>query len=126
MGRESNCLCEFNGASARVKALLESQELILRGEIRKRIPFAEMKRLKVNGDRLQFSIDSDLICLALGKVLAPKWLKIISTPPPSLARKLGVVQGSRIRVVGAIDDDALKNALADADQVDRGGADLVI
>jgi hypothetical protein len=36
MGREAICDCTFNGTTAKVKALLESKELILRGDIRMR------------------------------------------------------------------------------------------
>src|SRR5260370_35439581 len=36
MGREAICDCTFDGTTTKVKALLESEELILRGEIRLR------------------------------------------------------------------------------------------
>ena len=68
--------------------MLESQELILRGEIRKRIPFQEIRRLAAAGDRLSFKFGQDEVCLIVGEALAPKWAKTISTPAPSLAKKL--------------------------------------
>jgi hypothetical protein len=126
MGREASCICEWNGEAARVKALLESRELILRGPVRKRIPFAEMKRLRADGDRLRFNFESDYVCLVLGKATAPKWLKVISTPPPSLAKKLGIAPGSRVRVIGAIDEAELQTAIEHAEVVERGHCDLII
>lgn len=126
MGREASCICEWNGEAARVKALLESRELILRGTMRKRIPFAEMKRLRADGDRLRFSFESDFVCLILGKATAPKWLKVISTPPPSLAKKLGIAAGCRVRVIGTIDDTELQGAMDNAEVVERGNCGLII
>jgi hypothetical protein len=43
MGREAICNCTFNGTTAKVKALLESEELILGGKIRMRAPFRALK-----------------------------------------------------------------------------------
>ena len=126
MGREASCICEWNGEAARVKALLESRELILRGAIRKRIPFVEMKRLRADCECLRFNFESDFICLMLGKDIAPKWLKVISTPPPSLAKKLGISPGSTVRMIGAVDDKQLAEALSDSDLVERGNCDLII
>ena len=126
MGREASCICEWNGEAARVKALLESRELILRGAMRKRIPFAEMKRLRADGDRLRFSFESDFVCLVLGKATAPKWLQVISTPPPSLAKKLGITARCRVRVIGSIDDVELQSAIENAELVERGDCELII
>ena len=126
MGREASCICEWNGEASRVKALLESRELILRGSMRKRIPFSAMKRLRADGDRLRFSFESDFVCLVLGKGTAPKWLKVISTPPPSLAKKLGITAGSKVRVIGTIDDTELAGAVEGAELVERGDCDLIM
>ena len=49
MGREAECDCDWNGTKARVKALIEPPELILRGSLKQRIPFAEMKHVRVDG-----------------------------------------------------------------------------
>jgi len=94
--------------------------------VRKRIPFAEMKRLRADGDRLRFNFESDYVCLVLGKATAPKWLKVISTPPPSLAKKLGIAPGCRVRVIGAIDGAELQSAIERAEVVERGGCDLIL
>jgi hypothetical protein len=126
MGREAICVCEWNGAPARVKALLEPPELILRGDIRRKIPFTQIQQPASSGARLCFRFGPDKICLVLGEALAPKWAQTISSPPPSLARKLGIISGSKVRVLGALDDDALRDALLGAPLVTRGKADLFL
>lgn len=126
MGREANCVCEWNGAPAKVKALIEPPDLILRGGLRSKIPIAEMKRIAAEGDRLSFTCNKDKVCLILGKEGAAKWAKALLTPPPSLAKKLGIVPESNVRIIGKVDDQALEQALSDSHQVSRGSAALVI
>ena len=126
MGREANCVCEWNGAVAHVKASLEPPELILRGGLRSRIPFAEMKRVAADGDRLCFRFNKDKVCLTLGKESAPKWAKAILTPPPSLAKKLGIAPASAVRIIGKIDDDALGQALSESRMVACGDAEVIV
>ena len=55
MGREAQCTCIWNGAECKVKALLEPPELILRGEMRRRIPFVKMTAIQSDGNLLHFS-----------------------------------------------------------------------
>jgi hypothetical protein len=126
MGHEANCVCEWNGRTEQVKALLEAQELILRGDLRQRIPFVSMEQVAVEGSRLRFSADGNKVCLILGEATASKWAQAFLTAPPSLAKKLGITPASKVRIVGTIDDDALQHALADARKVTRGKADLIL
>ena len=126
MGREATCMCEWNGEPAQVKALLETHELILRGGIRRRAPFAEMKAVKAEGGRLSFLIGSDRVSLELGEPAAAKWAHVLLKPPPSLAKKLGIMPDSAVLVIGTIDDDALHHALAEANSTARGKADLIL
>jgi hypothetical protein len=126
MGREANCRCELNGMSAQVKALLEPPELILRGGLRRRIPFAAMAHLTANGAALRFTFGEEKFSLLLGEAIASKWAKAISAPPPSLAKKLGIAPASTVRIIGAIDDEALQKALTEARTVTRGDAALIL
>ena len=57
MGREAICDCTFAGTTAEVKALLESEELILRGDIRMRVPFHTLHNVRVESDSLCFNLD---------------------------------------------------------------------
>ena len=43
MGNEAQCRVEIGGEAADAKALLETEELIVRGALRAKIPFRETK-----------------------------------------------------------------------------------
>jgi hypothetical protein len=126
MGREATCTCNWNGETARVKALLEPLEMILRGELRSRIPFAKMKRVRAVGGDLCFNFGADNVRLSLGKAMAAKWAEAILKPPPTLAKKLGVLPGMKVQTTGKIDDEALKEAFSEAQVVSRGAAQLIV
>jgi hypothetical protein len=126
MGREASCLCEWNGVAARVKAVLEPPELILRGEIKRRVPFATMQQVAAQGARLRFRVDGEAVILELGEALACGWAQALLKPPPTLAQKLGIVPGCAARVLGTIDDDALSDALSGARRVTRGAVDVMV
>ena len=113
MGREAICQCRWAGVEAAVKVLLESGELILRGEIRKRIRFADICGLTVAGEDLRFSVGGDAVSISLGSKTAATWATAIAAPP-TLAKKLGITSGTRARVIGDVDDAALEQALAEA------------
>lgn len=49
MGREAACLCRWGVDKGEVKALLESHELILRGEIKRKVALTDLKNVKVDG-----------------------------------------------------------------------------
>jgi hypothetical protein len=122
MGREATCMCEWNGEMARVKALIEPPELILRGEIRRRLPFSEIRQLRAEGGALRFKHGRDAVTLKLEPSTAKRWAKAILAPPPSLAKKLGITPESTVWAIGEIDDAALESALAEARRVMRKGS----
>lgn len=126
MGREASCICEWNGETARVKVLLEPPELILRGEIKRRIAIASLKQIAARGARLHFRVDGESYSLEMGEAQAAKWAQALLKPPPTLAQKLGITSGSAVRVIGTVDDDALSEALAEAHAVTRGAAHVII
>jgi len=126
MGREAVCKCRWGSQEAEVKALLESGELILRGGIRRRIPFKEMLDVRVDGERLGFTIGGETVFLSVGRSMAEKWVVAITTPPPSLARKLGISDKSIVRTIGRMDDDALLAAIQEAGQVAAKHSNLIL
>jgi hypothetical protein len=126
MGREAECTCSWSGTTAQVKALIEPPDLILRGGIRRRLPFAELKNVRAAGDLLCFVYEGESISITLGAALAAKWATILTTPPPSLAKKLGITPETNIRMLGTVDDGALHDALATAKQISGGKGDLII
>lgn len=126
MGREVVCTCEWEAQRIQVKALLEPPELILRGEVRRRIPFSQIQQLRASDDRLRFVFEGESYALELGSKLALKWLQAIQTPPPSLAKKLGISQDTVVRTVGAVDDSALEEALSCAKAISDKNADMIV
>jgi hypothetical protein len=127
MGRESECTCAWNGTSARVKALVEPPELILRGGMKLRIPFAEMRQVRAEGELLRFEYRDQNVSLELGAGLAAKWVQYFTATPPTLAMKLGITGGTVVRMVGKVDDDALLAALAVAQSSSgTGPGDLIL
>jgi len=112
MGREAITRAEWQGEVAEVKALLEAHELILRGEIKLRLPFGGLRDVRVEGDELVMLAGGHALRLGLGPDEAAKWVKKITTPPPSLAKKLGLAEGVWASVSGDWQaDDDLAQAL---------------
>ena len=126
MGREAICKCDWAGTTAEVKALLESTEVILRGAIRKRIPFNEIKQVKALSDRLRFIVGGETVELFLSSKAAASWAAVLTSPPPSLARKLGITSTTIVRTIGDIADRALISALAEAAEISAQNAALIV
>ena len=60
-----------------VKALIEPPELILRGEIRRKVAFTKMKNVRANGGWLQFMFEGESVALQLGDGMAAKWVEAL-------------------------------------------------
>jgi hypothetical protein len=126
MGREAICTCVWNGEKSEVKALLEPPELILRGEIRRKLPFSKMKSVKADGNLLRFKFEGDSVALELGNAIAAKWADALLKPPPTLAKKLGITPETTVRMIGPMDDAALNKALEDAKDVSQRKGELIL
>ena len=97
MGSTQKTIIRINASAFEGEALLETSELILRGEERLRIPFAEMKSLVAKNGALSFRFRNDAISIDLG-ANATKWLDKIRNPK-SVIDKLGVKVGQRIAFI---------------------------
>jgi hypothetical protein len=126
VGREAICKCDWAGVTAEVKVLLEPNEMIVRGEIHKRVPRTELNEVTVQSDRLCFTVGREPVQLFLGSTAAVSWAKAIATPLPALSRKLGITGKTIVRTIGSIHDNALKSALAEAARISPRGADLIV
>lgn len=126
MGREAECVCIWSNAKYKVKALLEPPELIVRGEMRRRVPFAKIKNLKADGRLLRFIFEGEAVALELGDAMATKWVDALLKPPPTLARKFGITPETTVRMIGPVDDTTLKSALSEAKTVSQTRGDLIL
>jgi len=126
MGREAECECECNGARSKVKALVEPPELILRGEMCRRLPFSGLKEVCADGEMLRFVSGSERFALAVGRAMAEKWAQALTTAPPTLAKKLGISAETVLRMIGKVDDDALRVALGSVRAVSDTEPDLIL
>ncbi|HEY2466368.1 MAG TPA: hypothetical protein VGI45_00835 [Terracidiphilus sp.] len=126
MGREAVCVCTWNGRKHQVKVLLEPPELIVRGEIRRKIPFAKIENLKAEDDNLHLSYEGDSVRLQLGSAMAAKWAEAMLKPPPTLAKKLGISSDTTVQMIGPVDDPALKAALKEGKTISQNGAELIL
>jgi hypothetical protein len=127
MGAEIVCRATLDGEASRGKALLETAEVIFRGDFRARVPFADIKSIAVKGDTLALKWRGGTLALELGAPIAARWAEKIKSPPSRLD-KLGVKAGSRVALVGsfAFDDTfAEEVAKRGAAITARGSVDLL-
>ena len=125
MGQEAVCRIVVDGEMVEGKALLETDEVILRGPKRMRIPLADIASVEAHDGRLVISSNGHSIVLEIGRQ-AERWAERIRNPP-SLLDKLGVAPGARVAVVGPHDGfvDDLKTRTLDVSTRLRRGCDLV-
>ena len=89
MGRELLCAARINGKSASGKALLETDEILFRGESRLKIPLASLQSVSSRSGKLHLKWSEGSAVFELGDE-ADKWAhKILH--PKSVAEKLGVL-----------------------------------
>ena len=126
MGREATCHCKWGDVEGDCKVLLEGPELILRLGIRRRVPVTSLAGVSARGGKLAFRVGQDDVELGLGAEVAQKWAKAIATPLPSLASKLGISQTTKLQVIGKIESEELRLAVAEADVVGGSEAKLFL
>lgn len=127
MGRELLCTARIDGKTATGKALLETNEIVFRGETRLRMPLASLQSVSVRNGDLHLRWPEGTAVLQLGEQ-AEKWAhKILH--PKSTAEKLGIKPGLRVSAIGEFESAFLddlqkaakafssKNALRDSDLV---------
>ena len=115
MGNEAQCRVEIGGEAADAKALLETEELIVRGALRAKIPFREAKDVAAEGGVLRLRWNDSDVRVHVGRDAA-KWAEKIRNPK-SVLEKLGVRPRQRVSVIGSVEEAFLA-------ELERGGADL--
>ena len=106
MGKELNCSVCFGKQQSEGKALLETSEILFRGEFRLKIPFSTIKSAKAVDGELRLQIADGLAIFQLG-ASAEKWCdKILH--PKSRIQKLGVKPGAKVALLGEFDAEFLR------------------
>jgi len=101
MGREAVCNARLGRESGQGKALLETDEVIFRGEFRARVPLREISAVGARAGVLTLVWPGGKLALTLGAA-AEKWADAIRNPK-SVLEKLGVKSGLRVAVLGGFD-----------------------
>ena len=106
MGNEAACKVTFGKQQSEGKALLETSEIIFRGDFRLKIPFSTIKSAKAVDGELRLQTADGLAVFHLG-MRAEKWCdKILH--PKSRIEKLGVKPDTKVSLLGGLDSDFLK------------------
>jgi hypothetical protein len=101
MGQEANCEVRFAGKESAGKALLETDDLIFRGDFRLSIPLKSIQSLEAADGVLRVTSPEGTADFKLGPQ-AGKWADKIRNPR-SLADKLDVKPGMRVSLIGVRD-----------------------
>jgi hypothetical protein len=121
MGNEAFCKVRFGRQESEGKALLETSEILFRGEFRLKIPFSTIESAKVAGGQLRLQTAEGTAIFQLGAA-AEKWLERI-LHPRSRIEKLGVKPGAKVSLIGRFDSEFLREILALTKSVTRSKAE---
>lgn len=129
MGREAACRARLDGQSARGKALLETSELVFRGDFRVVVPLREVRSVDANASALTVSWGArgakktQTLVLELGAD-AHKWAERIRNPPSRLD-KLGIKASSTVGLVGGRRSFASSDLRTFVGEVEARGAKIL-
>ena len=101
MGYEKRCTMRYRGETSEGRALLETEEVVFRGDVRVVFPFADIRSARASDGHLHLSTSLGTAVLDLGEDAA-RWAERIRNPK-SVLEKLGVRAGMRVTVMGVRD-----------------------
>lgn len=112
MGSEQLCTVRTAGKTSKGKALLETSEIIFRGDFRLKIPFASLQSTVVKDGELRLEWKDGSAIFELGD-RAAKWAdKILH--PKSTTEKLGIKPGLTVSVLAIRDADFIRDLRSSA------------
>ena len=111
MGYETKCRTRVTGADGKVReadstVLLETDELVVRGEARIKIPRADIQHVTTRAGVLTITSPRGTVTMTLTPEAADKWAKKIQEPPKRLIDKLDVKADAKVWLFG-VDDETL-------------------
>jgi len=101
MGREARCAVRHGDSEAVCRVLLETDDVIVRGDIRLAVPLRDISDAADDGGTLRIAWPDGVLELDLGEPEAGRWEHAIANPK-TLFDKLGVKHGQRVAVVGSL------------------------
>jgi hypothetical protein len=108
MGREIECRAKSGGKWFQGKALLETNEIIFRGDLRLKVPFASLESVTALDGELHLKWPGNTAVFEVGDE-AEIWAhKILH--PKSTAEKLGLTPGLKISVLRMPEDGFVRDA----------------
>lgn len=127
MGLETTCHAKVDDGSGKIReadatVLLETDELIVRGEARIKIPRTSIKQVATRGDVLTVSAPPATIALTLGADAAAKWKTKIEEPPKRLIDKLDVKPGANVWLFDVDDETLIAQVSERTARVSRGSS----
>ncbi|MGH7620499.1 MAG: hypothetical protein ACREPM_25060 [Gemmatimonadaceae bacterium] len=134
MGYETTCRARVDDRAGLVReadarVLLETDDLVVRGEARVKVPRTSIERVSVRAGVLTVTAPSAIVSLTLGAEAAAEWRAKIEEPPKRLIDKLDVKPGAKVWLL-SVRDETLASQLDDrTPNVSRGttarGCDVV-
>jgi hypothetical protein len=106
MGNELKCNVRSGTQQSEGKALLETNEIIFRGDFRLKIPFSTIKSAKAVDGELRLQTAEGLVVFQLGPA-AEKWCEKI-LHPKSRIEKLDVKPEARVSLLGEFEAEFLR------------------
>ena len=118
MGNEATCKARFGKRQSEGKVLLETGEILFRGDFRLKIPFSTIKSAKAVNGELRLQTAEGLAVFHVGTAAA-KWCEKI-LHPKSRIEKLGVKPNAKVSLVGGFDSDFLMEIAALTNSLSKG------
>jgi hypothetical protein len=107
VGNEIKCAVRIGKKRSEGKVLLETSEIIFRGDTPLKIPFAKMKSVQaLNGDLL-VRVADEVIAFEVGERAAAKWREKILHPKARI-EKLGVKRDAQVCLLGKFDEEFVR------------------
>ncbi len=126
MGRAVVTQARFQGQIGQVRALLEAGEVILRGDLRARIPRDQVTAWRVVGDDLHLATPLGPVILTVGASEARAWARALDKPCPTLRDKMGIAPKRKVFALTPVGDAALEAAIAGAVTPEIAAAGLLL
>lgn len=125
MGYETKCRARVDDRSGTIReadstVLLETDELIVRGDARVRIPRASIERVTARAGVVTITSPTAIVSLSLDETAAATWRKKLEEPPKRLIDKLDVKPGMKVWLFRISDETLISQIGERTSNVARG------